>query len=143
MWQQLLAMLGGKNPIESIKELVQTFKLPPEQQLAFEQAAAKTEADLVTALARVDADDRASARAREIQTQDGRNVWWLAVGVTAGFFGVMFYMLNYPVPKEAERVIDVMLGSLGTAWIAVISYYFGSSNGSARKHDLIDKLVRS
>lgn len=140
MFDKIAAMLGG-NVFEGVKDLIQTFKLPPEQQLEFDKAMAKTEAEILTTLAKVDADDRASARSREVNTKDSRNVFILGCAITMGFFGVLFYMLNYPVPKEAERVIDVMLGSLGTAWIAVVSYYFGSSSSSNRKHDLIDKLV--
>ncbi len=141
MFDKIVALLGG-SPLHAVKDIIQTFKLPPEQQLEFDKAMAKTEADIVTALAKIDAEDRASARQREIATQDSRNVWLLAVGVTAGFFGVLWYMMMYPVPPGSERVIDVMLGSLGTAWIAVVSYYFGSSSASNRKNDVIEKLVK-
>lgn len=140
MWEKLASILGG-NVLEGVKDLVQTFKLPPEQQLQYDKAMAELQTNLQSGLAKIDADDRASARQREVQSGDSKRVWLLAIGITGGFFGVLGYMLSYPVPAGAERVIDVMLGSLGTAWIAVISYYFGSSSGSARKHDLIDKLV--
>lgn len=140
MFQQLVALLGG-NPLNAIKDIIQTFKLPPEQQLQFDMAMAKTEADMTVGLAKIDAEDRNSARQREVNTNDSKNVWYLATGITCGFFAVLFYMMNYSVPKDAERVIDVMLGSLGTAWISVIAYYFGSSSGSQHKHQLIDKMV--
>lgn len=140
MWAALAQLLGG-SPLEAIKDLVQTFKLPPEQQLQFEQSMKKMETDVELGMARIDADDRASARLREVNAGDTRHVFYLAVAITAGFFGVLAYMLNYPVPPQAERVIDIMLGTLGTAWVAVISYYFGSSSGSQRKDKTIDRLA--
>lgn len=141
MWQQLINLIGS-NPLETVKDLVQTFKLPPEQQLEFEKTMTQAENNLVTNLAKIDADDRNSARLREVNAKDTRNVFTLAVLVTGGFFGTLGYMLVEPVPPGSERVVDVMLGALGTAWVAVVSYYFGSSSGSNRKHDLIDRLVR-
>ena len=35
MWDKVMSILGG-NLLGGVKDLVQTFKLPPEQQLAFD-----------------------------------------------------------------------------------------------------------
>jgi hypothetical protein len=40
---------------------------------------------------------------------------------------------------KASEPLLVMLGSLGTAWVAVVNYWFGSSAGSDRKTDLLAK----
>lgn len=133
---------GTEGVLKGVSDVVKIFKLPPEQQLQFEQAMAATKADLEKGLAKIDADDRASARERSVKSGDSTNIFVLACSITAGFFGVMGYMMVYPVPVGAERVIDVMLGSLGMAWIAVISYYFGSSSSSAHKQNTIDRLTR-
>lgn len=80
--------------------------------------------------------DRDSARKREVRTKD-KIPATLALLLTGGFFGVMASMMFFPIPATAVQVIDVMLGSLGTAWISVITYYFGSSYGSRMKTDLL------
>jgi hypothetical protein len=82
--------------------------------------------------------DRASAREREVKTGD-QTPALLAVGVTGGFFGVLGYMLMYGTPENGGDALLVMLGSLGTAWAAVVSYYFGSSAGSKLKTELMSK----
>lgn len=66
----------------------------------------------------------------------------MAIGVTIGFFTILLYMLKYEVPKDNERILDIMLGSLGTAWIGIVFYYFGSSQGSAQKQIQIEKLTK-
>jgi len=78
--------------------------------------------------------DRASAR----QLQSATHSWippFLAVGITVGFFGILYALMSDRVTKSDELMI--MLGSLSTAWTGVIAFYFGSSAGSQRKDELI------
>lgn len=72
-------------------------------------------------------DDRASARARQVAVKD-RTPGALAYAVTIGFFGLLAIMAFCNIPKENQTLLNVMVGSLGTAWVAIITYYFGSSN---------------
>ena len=84
--------------------------------------------------------DIASARTREEAVKD----WTpqlLAYGVTLGFFGILGWMLVKGVPKESD-VLMVMLGSLGTAWTAIVAYYFGSSAGARRGAETIAKIAQ-
>lgn len=87
-------------------------------------------------LEKISADDRASARAMQVQTRS-----WLpgalALTVTTGFFGLLAVTAFHTVPEGSEKILDVMTGSLGTAWICIVNYYFGSSAGSDRKTELL------
>lgn len=88
------------------------------------------------ALAATAAADRASAREMEIQTKSYLP-GTLAVLVTIGFFGLLTLSAFHTMPASSEKILDVMTGSLGTAWIMIITYYFGSSAGSDRKTELL------
>ena len=93
-------------------------------------------------LNRISNEDRNSARNREIQTKD----WTpklLAGGITVGYFGVLFYMLRYGLPASGgSEAMLVMLGALGTAWGGVVTYYFGSSAGDAKKDYAIGRMIQ-
>jgi ABC-type siderophore export system fused ATPase/permease subunit len=65
----------------------------------------------------------------------------LALSVIALTF-VLFYILMFkPVGAEKDIIIYV-LGVLSAVCTQVISYYFGSSQGSAQKQSQIDKLIK-
>lgn len=83
-------------------------------------------------------NDRDSARKREMSVGD-KTTRNLAYSITGGFFGVLGYLLMGDVPNESRDVLNIMLGSLGTAWISVVAYYFGSTKGSQAKTELLAK----
>jgi hypothetical protein len=90
----------------------------------------------ITDLEKITAADRADAREREMTIKD-KIPAILAILITVGFFGVLTYMLLKPIPPTGHDAMLLMLGSLSTAWAAVVGYYFGSSAGSAQKTDLL------
>lgn len=63
----------------------------------------------------------------------------LAGAITLGYFSALVFVLTHPVPKDSERIIDMMLGTLTTVWIMAVSYFFGTTAGSATKTELIAK----
>ncbi len=85
---------------------------------------------------RIDAGDRADARARQVKLRD----WTpsaLGALIILGFFTVLGAMLARRLPPGAETEFSIMLGALATMTAAVVNYFFGSSAGSKEKTRLI------
>lgn len=87
---------------------------------------------------RAELDNTRDARAREVAlARAGHGGAWVtglvALVVVAGFFGMLRVVLEQPSVSEPALLL---LGSLGTAFGAVVNYYLGSSLGSFRKDEL-------
>ena len=129
--------------VAAVTEVLNSGKLSPDQIVQVKLAEIDFQKFLETnkiRLEELDAADRASARSMQIATGS-----WvpgvLAMAVTTGFFGILGWMLYSPDYKPTEPLL-VMLGSLGTAWTMIVGFYFGSSQGSRAKTDLIDRIVK-
>lgn len=136
--------LGTKDASpESIKAAIQAGNLTGDQMVALKEAEqtfalemAKLGITSTQQLEELAYKDRDSARTREISVKD----WTpriLAYGVTLGFFGLLWHLLRHAVPPVSRDILNVMLGSLGTAWISIISYYFGTTANSSRKDEML------
>lgn len=122
----LTEALGDPAQLAALKQSEQAY------QQAMQQMGFQHEADMEA----IAEKDRESARNMQIQVKS-----WipgtLAVGVTAGFFGLLAAMMMHAVPPSSEKIMDIMTGSLGAAWLSIVNYYFGSSSGSDRKTELM------
>ncbi len=128
--------------IEAVSEVLNSGKMSADQIASLKLAEIEFRKFLETnkiELAKLDVEDRSSARAREVAVKD-----WipgtLAILLTGGFFGVLTYMLQYGAPAHGGDALLVMLGSLGTGFASVLAYYFGSSSGSNKKNAIIERL---
>ena len=118
---------------EKVTDVIQSNKLDASQVAALKQAELdlqKQAQEMDLDFAKLTEDDRDSARKMQINVHS-----WLpptlALGITGGFFGILAaLMLGY---TKQNPEIDIMLGSLGTAWSGVVAFYFGSSAGSQAK----------
>lgn len=90
---------------------------------------------------RIAAEDRASARQRQIQTKD-LMPGYIASCALVGFFGILTALIFVAIPDGAHDPLLIMLGALGTLVSQVGQYYFGSSAGSKRKTEQVERLVR-
>ncbi|MFQ5562662.1 MAG: hypothetical protein ACE5FO_03740 [Parvularculaceae bacterium] len=86
--------------------------------------------------ARIAADDRANARARQSAMKD-RTPAMLGAAIIFGFFVVLAAMIAQRLPPGAETEFSIMLGALATMTAAVVNYFFGSSAGSKEKTRLM------
>jgi hypothetical protein len=122
---------------DDAKTMLESNKLTADQIAAVQQAeiALKAKAqELNLDFEQLAVQDRSSARSMQVATQSFIPPV-LAIGITGGFFGIL-YGLMYGQIQHAPQ-IDIMLGSLGTAWTGVIAFYFGSSAGSQKKDELL------
>ena len=83
-------------------------------------------------------DDRADARARQLASKDAMPDI-LAVLLTLGFFGVIAIMVNGQVVSSSEALMQVMLGSLSTAWVGSMQYFFGTTQSSRDKNQWLSR----
>lgn len=85
------------------------------------------------------ADDRDSARARQVKMKD----WTpsvLGLAIILGFFGMLAYIMKYGMPTEGAEVMLIMVGGLSAMTTQVGNFFFGSSAGSKTKDALIAEL---
>jgi len=121
-------------------------RLDPTVKAQFDAAAVAAQDDLQKAewdhaekIAAIAEQDLASARARQAAVKDIVPSL-LGLGITLGFFMLLWFLCHHTLPDTNERIFDIMLGSLGTAWLSIVAYYFGSSAGSAEKTALMAKM---
>ncbi len=140
MFDKIMSILGG-NLLGGVKDLVQTFKLPPEQQLAFDQRMAELAAQTEQKMMELEASDRNSARQREMVVKDNTNAT-LAYTITGVMFAGMVYFNVYPPAPEVKPVVENVMMAVRDGWLIIVAYYFGSSRGSADKHAMIERLTK-
>jgi hypothetical protein len=91
-----------------------------------------------------------SARNREIAVASSANVPMLnklvtpllALGVVALSFILFAILIFVDVKPEAKDILIYILGVLSAAVTQILSYYFGSSQGSKDKEDKLKGLVK-
>jgi hypothetical protein len=90
-------------------------------------------------LERIAADDRNSARDRQVRMAD----WTpsvLGLAIILGFFGVLAWIFQFGLPATGSEVLLIMVGALGAMTTQVGNYFFGSSTGSKSKDSIIANL---
>ena len=92
----------------------------------------------VETLASLKVQDTVSAR--NMQTANKSPVpAWLTFLITSGFFGLLIGLFVYPVPEGAKALIYSATGTLGTVWLVVVHFWFGSTSDTSQVNDLLAK----
>mgnify|MGYP001617865520 CR=1 FL=1 len=132
-----------KGVLGSVSDIIKIFKLPPEQQLLFEQKMAELEQhalDRVAAQEKVDAEDRNSARQREMAIRD-KTPAILAFLIVAVFGAAQYMVFTHPFPSDQAIMVARVLGTIDMALGLVLGYYFGSSSSSRLKDVTLQALT--
>lgn len=117
------ALIGNPDAIVKVQELQTNAKIQ------LQQLAVTAEANRLA--------DVQSARARQSANPNDRTPQFLAWGVTIGFFGTLLLVAFARMEPATQNLLLVMTGTLSTAWVAIISYYFGSSKDSTNQTRMI------
>jgi hypothetical protein len=132
----------GVDP-DKVSDLISNNKLSAEQiaQVKIAEIELQKQAqELGLNFEKLEVEDRKSARDMQSATRS-RMPPILAGAVTIGFFAIMVLMFFNKVDSSNPAIL-MMLGSLGTAWTGIISYYFGSSAGSQAKTDILSRTAK-
>jgi hypothetical protein len=139
-----------KGVLGEVGTIIKIFKLPPEQQLAFDEKMAELQVDALKTVndaEKIAGDDRNSARQREMHVLDATPKI-LAYAIVGGFLAMVIAlistsMLDYPINPASMGMIGTLVGYLSAKSELVLGYYFGSSAGSAAKTDTINTLSKA
>jgi len=120
--------LSGATPEQMLvlKNADQAFALQM-QALGFKQ---------ITDMETLAAGDRKDARGMQVSKPSPVPAL-LSIGVTLGYFGILVGMMLGWLKVDNSQALLLMLGSLGTAWGAVMAFWFGTTRDSGRKTELL------
>lgn len=130
---------------DAIDQAISNGALTPDQLVALKQADLAFQEDMKKAdfthieqLAGLKYQDVQSARQMQVQTKSVLPAI-LAVFTTVGFFGVLVAVLHYGLSAApANHDIElILITALQAGWLAVLNFFFGSSQDSHRKTELL------
>ena len=74
--------------------------------------------------------------------KDKRFILWMACGIVLLAFGYVFCVTFIPIPQSGADHAKTITGFiLGVCLATIITYFWGSSKGSADKTAIIDKMT--
>lgn len=123
-------VLGCENNPKSIEKAVQNAT--PEQMLQLKKAETEFEVrmkELEVDVFKLETQDKQDARSKFSKDWTTRI---MGIATLGGFLGYIFLVTLQPPEQNSEALINLVLGYLGGLASAVISFYFGASNGGGK-----------
>ena len=71
-----------------------------------------------------------------------KDIFMYALGalIVIGFFLIIYVMFVKPIPPENKDTTYLILGALVASFTTIVSYFYGSSRGSADKSETINNM---
>jgi lipopolysaccharide export LptBFGC system permease protein LptF len=66
---------------------------------------------------------------------------YLSYLIIVAFFSLIICLFIFPIPKENTQAVYTLIGVLGTIAVAVVSFWFGTSQGSKIKTAIIQSQL--
>lgn len=89
-------------------------------------------------------------RVRTLDVQDARKLAQVSVGaavistiVVAGYFLCVWWVLSRPIPPGSENIAYLLLGTMGTGFGMVLTFWLGSSKGSKEKERIMETYLQA
>lgn len=77
---------------------------------------------------KISANDRDSARRREVDSHDSWTPRGLAALIVAAYIAVQWFVLGHVIDQGMREIVLRSMGTIDGALMLVLSYYFGSMN---------------
>ena len=141
-------LLGVSNATkDKISEIIQNGQMTPEQigklrELELEYQ--NNEKERGFRYAELSFKDRDSARQANVQGGTQKMLFWMSITLLIACLGCEIIVLfrGYP-PEIPEIIVGRVLGLMDAVAMLVLSYWYGTTNGSAQKSELLAQSAPS
>jgi len=142
-----IGKLFGGDVVGGVSKIIGQFHMSPEEKVQADQFKQfliqhtdEFNQQMSLEFSRLAESDRASARSMQVSIKSVLPPL-LALLVTTGFFGLIYILAYHEAPSGSIQILYAMVGVLGTAWVSIMAYYFGSSSGSTAKSETLSNLI--
>jgi hypothetical protein len=126
---------------KEVQSTIESGKLSADQLASLKQAEIELQAkaqELGLNFEKLATDDRKSARDMQIATKSFVPAM-LSILVVVAWGLIQYFLLTHIIAQEMRELVARVLGTLDSALMLVLSFYFGSSAGSHAKDEMLQK----